>query len=173
MTLQAASRKEGYVQDDLNERIGVLTRREVEARLLAPVLGALGRELGEERVMEVLRSTIAEIAAQQGAALAEKVGGGSLAHFARSLELWTKGGALEIEVLGQTDEVFSFNVTRCGYAELYASLGIRPLGEILSCGRDFALIQGFNPQLRLQRTGTIMGGAAVCDFRYTLERDGD
>ena len=32
--------------DTLNARIGVLTRREVEARLLAPLVDALGEEFG-------------------------------------------------------------------------------------------------------------------------------
>jgi hypothetical protein len=34
--------------DDLNQRIGVLTRREVEARLLAPLVAALGKEFGSK-----------------------------------------------------------------------------------------------------------------------------
>ena len=42
-----------------------------------------------------------------------------------------------------TDVAFSFNVTRCRYAELYKKLGIRELGFALSCARDFALIKGF------------------------------
>jgi len=41
---------------DLNQRIGVLTRREVEGRLLAPLLAGLGREFGAERVLRVTRA---------------------------------------------------------------------------------------------------------------------
>jgi hypothetical protein len=36
--------------DHVNQLIGVLTRREVEARLLAPLVAALGRDFGEGRV---------------------------------------------------------------------------------------------------------------------------
>ncbi len=42
-------------QDRLNERIGVLTRREAEARILAPLIEALGREFERERVIEIVR----------------------------------------------------------------------------------------------------------------------
>jgi hypothetical protein len=57
-------------------------------------------------------------------------------------------------------------VTRCRYAELYHALGIPELGTLLSCNRDYALIEGFNPDVDLTRTQTIMEGATYCDFRY-------
>jgi hypothetical protein len=46
---------------------------------------------------------------------------------------------------------------------------MKDLGAILSCGRDGALGDGFNPRMRLVRTQTIMEGAGHCDFRYTME----
>lgn len=152
--------------DRLNETIGVLTRREVEARILAPLIDALGREFGHERVREIVRAEIVQIARRQGEALAATMEGDSLGHFADSMRFWTMGGALEIEVLEQTDEVFDFNVTRCRYAELYQALGLADLGFIFSCNRDYALIEGFNPDIELTRTMTIMEGAPHCAFRY-------
>ena len=125
-----------------------------------------------ERVNEIARQTIIRIAQEQGAALAESMGGCTLAHFAASLGAWTKGGALEMDVLEQSEGRFAFNVTRCRYAEMYRALGIPELGALLSCNRDFALIQGFNPSIELTRTQTIMGGAAFCDFRYELKPEG-
>ena len=155
-------------EEDLNS-IGVLKRREIEARIVAPLLGALGDEFGAERVNEIARQTVVRIAQEQGAALAESMGGCSLAHFAASLEAWTKGGALELEVLEQSETLFAFNVTRCRYAEMYRRLGIPELGALLSCNRDSALIQGFNSSIEFARTQTIMGGADYCDFRYELK----
>jgi hypothetical protein len=35
-------------------------------------------------------------------------------------------------------------------------------------GRDFALVEGFNPKINLTRTQTIMEGADYCDFRFTM-----
>jgi hypothetical protein len=49
---------------------------------------------------------------------------------------------------------------------MYRALGVPELGALLSCNRDFALIQGFNPDVELRRTQTIMEGAPHCDFRY-------
>ena len=59
---------------------------------------------------------------------------------------------------------------RIDYAEMYRALGIPELGAILSCNRDAALIEGFNPDVAFTRTQTIMGGASHCNFVYTLTR---
>ena len=155
-------------QDTLNE-IGVLKRREIEARILAPLIAAFAAEFGHERVVEIAQRVIVDIARRQGRALAEQMGGKSLPHFVQSKENWVKGGALAIEVLQASDTAYDFNVTRCRYAEMYRALGIPELGAVLSCGRDGALGEGFNAGLTLTRTQTIMEGAPVCDFRYRLD----
>ena len=159
---------ENIPPDTLNE-IGVLKRREIEARILAPLINAFAAEFGRERVIEIAKRVIVEIARQQGKNLAEQVGGNSLAHFAGSKDAWVKGGALETEILQVTDTAYDFNVTRCRYAEMYRALGIPELGSVLSCGRDFALGEGFNPNLKLTRSQTIMEGAPCCDFRYRID----
>jgi len=153
-------------EDDLHARLGVLTRREVEARILIPVIKALGEAFGRDAVLAVVRETIVRIAREQGAALSQQMGGDSLQHFVDSLAYWTKDEALKIDVIEKSEAVLSFNVTRCRYAELYESLGIREIGTTFSCTRDFALIEGFNPDISLERTQTIMEGADYCDFRY-------
>jgi hypothetical protein len=155
--------------DRLNAEIGVLKRREIEARIIGPLVDALGDEFGREHVLDVLRRVIVQIAHQQGAALVDQTGGNTLEHFGAVREQWQRGNALETEVLEQSPERLSFNVTRCRYAELYQALGLSELGAALSCNRDFALIQGFNPAVKLTRTQTLMGGAAYCDFRYELK----
>ena len=149
-------------------QIGVLTRREIEARLLAPLLVEFTEAFGQEQVYEIVRQVIIRIARQQGAQLAEQVGGHSLAHFAASMEAWKIDDAMQIEVLEQSEEQFSFDVHRCRYAEMYRELGIPKLGALLSCNRDYSLIRGFNPGVRLTRTHTIMEGADFCDFRFVL-----
>ena len=154
--------------DTLNAKIGVLTRREVEARMLKPLVAALGEKFGREAVLEVIRDTIMAIAREQGEALATAMGGCGSAEFAASLTYWQQDDGIVLDVLQDSAENLNFNVTRCRYAELYRALGISELGAILSCNRDAALIDGFNPDATFERTQTIMQGAAYCDFRYTF-----
>ncbi|MDH4066889.1 MAG: L-2-amino-thiazoline-4-carboxylic acid hydrolase, partial [Acidobacteriota bacterium] len=91
----------------LNE-VGVLTRREIEARILAPVIEALGREFDRGRVIEIVRDAITSIAREQGRAIAETAGGTSLADFAGTLEPWTRDGALTIQMRAHTDDRLDF-----------------------------------------------------------------
>lgn len=154
------------VQADRLNEIGVLRRREVEARIVAPLVEALAAEFGRERVLAIVRRTIIEIARGQGAQLAAQMGDNSLTAFRESLAAWTKDDALELEVLEQSDDRLAFNVTHCRYAEMYRALGVPDLGALLSCNRDFALIEGFNGDVTLTRTQTLLQGAACCDFRY-------
>lgn len=151
--------------DRLNA-VGVLTRREIEARILAPVIDALGQRFGRDEVVAVVRQVVGDIAREQGRAMAASRGDASLPSFARTLGPWTKDDALRLTVVQAEPARFDFDVTRCRYAEMYRALGIPELGEVLSCQRDAALIEGFNPDVTLERTHTIMQGAATCDFRY-------
>ena len=153
--------------DTLND-VGVLKRREIEARILAPIIDRLGDEFGQERVRELAAEVIVDVAKSQGATMADMLGGNDLAAFAGSMEAWTLGGALELEVVVQTDTSFAFNVTRCKYAEMYRDLGDADLGARMSCNRDGTMIEGFNPDITFTRTQTIMGGASHCDFVYEL-----
>lgn len=154
--------------DTLNE-IGVLKRREIEARVLMPVLERLGEELGKERVFAIARDVIIDVAREQGRELAQQMGGDDLGRFASALDNWKKGDAYQMDTLEETPERLSFNVTRCRYAEMYRSLGIPEVGALLSCNRDFSLVEGFNPDIELTRTQTIMGGASHCDFRFVAK----
>jgi len=95
--------------DTLTQDIGVLTRREVEARILAPVIDALGKRFGRDEVVEVVRDTIVELSRQQGAELSEAMGGKGCSAFQQSLQYWTKDDALHIEVKEQR------NVSRAGH----------------------------------------------------------
>jgi len=151
--------------DRLNA-VGVLTRREIEARMLAPVIEALGERFGRDEVVAIVRDVIVALAREQGRAMAETRQDASLTTFASTLEPWTRDDALRLEVREQSDDRLSFDVTRCRYAEMYRALGIPELGAVLSCNRDAALIEGFNPGVTLVRTQTIMQGAPCCDFRY-------
>ena len=48
--------------DHLNAQVGVLTRREIEARILAPVIEALAATYGREGVLATVRDAIIAIA---------------------------------------------------------------------------------------------------------------
>ena len=110
---------------------------------------------------------------EQARQFAAAVGGKtSIATFADRQELWTRGGALETEVLEKSETRYRFNVTRCKYAEMYRDMGLGEIGHLLSCQRDGTFCEGYDTSLKLERTQTIMQGATHCDFDYTYDKDG-
>jgi len=149
-------------------KIGILARREIEARIAGPLIQAFTKEIGYERVLEIVQGVIVSLARESGAMLREFVGGNSLEDLAKGMSLWTQDDAVTLDLLDLTPERISMNVARCRYAEMYRELGMAELGFTLSCGRDFAMVEGFNPRISLQRTQTIMQGADHCDFRFAL-----
>jgi hypothetical protein len=148
----------------------LIEQREIEARIVGPLVRAFAAELGQERTLAVVRTVIRELAQKSGGELAAALGATTMEAFAQSLDRWSEHGALEIEILEQSATQLSFNVTRCRYAEMYRALGLADLGGSLSCERDGALVKGFNPDIQLTRTQTIMEGAPCCDFRFRLHQ---
>lgn len=154
--------------EDLSQ-INILTRREIEARIAGPLIKAFIEEFGQDRVLTIVSRLIKSLARESGAELAQKMGSDTIAYFSRGLSAWKAGGALEMEELELTQTRYNFDVIRCRFADMYKKLGMEDLGFVLSCSRDFDLVEGFNPKMKLVRTKTIMEGYDRCDFRITLE----
>jgi hypothetical protein len=150
--------------------LGILARRRIEAEILALVYDELKEEAGVERARKILSKAVRRAAVDAGRAFASRTPGTTdLSTFHAIQPLWTKDGALEIETLQATPEAYDFNVRRCRYAESYKQMGLAEIGSLLSCNRDGAFCEGYDPRLKLTRTQTIMEGASHCDFRYRLE----
>ena len=128
--------REVQLMDHQKPGLPLLEQREIEARIVGPLLRAFAAELGQERALEIVGKVIRELARQSGRELAQALGESTLEAFARTLGRWSQNDALQIDILEQTPEKLSFNVTRCRYAEMYRSLGLADLGVSLSCQRD-------------------------------------
>ncbi|MFW9994511.1 MAG: L-2-amino-thiazoline-4-carboxylic acid hydrolase [Candidatus Odinarchaeota archaeon] len=154
-------------QEEKKQEISHLLVRELQAPLVSKLIKGFARAIGRDKALEIAQAVINEDAALSGKILADKLSGNSLEELLRIVQdVWARDGILEIENVSLDEETLSFDVTCCGYAEMYQRLGIRELGFLMSCSRDFAYMDGFNPEIELKRTKTIMEGDHVCDFRY-------
>jgi hypothetical protein len=149
--------------------IPTLVKRRLQAQVIGPIFAEMVLEVGEERAAAVLDRAIRKAAVAEGRAFAARAPGGttSMKDFIALYELWTRDGALEVELLEASDEKFDFNVTRCRYAEMYKEMGLGRIGHLLSCNRDGTFCEGYDPNITLQRDQTIMAGAPCCTFRYS------
>lgn len=155
----------------MTETMPILTRRRIEAAFARGVYAEMEAALGEAAARSILSAAVIRMAREGAARLAAQAPGGrpDLDSFRALQALWTAEDALRTEVLESTATTFHFNVTRCRYAEMYQAMGLAELGAVLSCNRDAAFCEGYDPKLKLTRTQTLMTGAAHCDFRYTWE----
>jgi hypothetical protein len=155
------------------ERLGILEQRRIEAAFARGIYEEMAATLGAGQAKAILARAVIKLARETGAAMAaDSPTGPSIAHFVSLQPLWTKGDALRVEVLRADETHYDFNVTRCRYAEMYRAMGLAELGAVLSCNRDGAFCEGYDPGLKLTRTQTIMGGAPHCDFRYVKREAG-
>jgi hypothetical protein len=152
--------------------MAMLERRRLEAKLLAHVYATVEEHHGVEAASRVIAESVRRAAIEQGAEMAAAIDGRtSLETFVAAQELWTRGGALAVEVDEASDTRFAFKVTRCEYARMYREMGLGNIGHLLSCQRDGTFCEGYDPKLKLQRTQTIMQGASHCDFEYTYDKE--
>jgi len=155
--------------------IPTLTKRRLQAAVIKPIYKEMVTELGGEKAQSILGNAIRKAAIEEASEFAGKAPDGttSLRSFIDLFELWTAGGALEIEVHEESETRFSFDVTRCQYAETYREMGIGQIGHLLSCNRDASFCEGYDPNIKLDREQTIMNGADRCTFRYRYENPSD
>jgi hypothetical protein len=147
--------------------ISHLQRRKIEGRILIPIIEEARKRFGDEPARELLLAVIRRLAIEDGARWGEAHGRdfASLKNVAE--KIWAGGGSLDVNVVSAGEDHLDFNVTRCRYAEFYKELGLAELGYLVHCNRDHAMIEGFNSDLTLARTQTVMEGAPHCDFRFS------
>lgn len=156
--------------------LSILERRRIEAEYARAVFDSMKAHVGEETARTILRDAVTGMAERTGAVMAAEDrtrGPVTLETFAERLKLWQQDDALRLEVLDRRPDRLDFNVVRCRYAELYEDLGVRDIGDILSCDRDGQFICGYDSRMTLTRTQTIMKGASHCDFRYRMAAESD
>jgi hypothetical protein len=152
------------------ETMAMLERRRIEAAMLKHVYDTLKASHGIEVAQRTIAEAVRKSAIEQAAEMAARVGGKtSLETFIDRQEQWTRGGALERDVIEESPTRYRYNVTRCRYAEMYRDMGLGEIGHLLSCQRDATFCEGYDKRITLKRTQTIMQGASHCDFDYTFE----
>lgn len=154
--------------------IPVIDQVKIQAQVLVPLIKTLQAELGKERADALVRKAIGAHYRRLGedwwrAKQSADIGNNLASAFAA----FSKGDSLDYRVRAQSQDAYEIDVTRCQYAQFYRELGEPELGFLLVCGLDFPFAEGFDPDVKLERTQTIMQGATHCDFRYHRVKAGD
>ena len=156
--------------------IPVIEKRKLQAEVIISIYDEMKDAFGEFKAKEILKNAIKKNAINEGGKLRQDIDKkvdkktSVINRFIDVFELWKSGGALEINEIKKTNKVYHFDVTRCKYAEMYDKMGIKDLGKLLSCNRDYNFSIGFDKNLKLERNKTIMDGHKCCTFRYQSQK---
>ena len=152
--------------------IPAIEQAKIQAQVLVPLIKALQTELGEERANALVRKALGAVYRRLGERWWQTKGSRHVGeNMASAFAAFAKDAALDYSVRAQSQEVYEIDVTRCQYAQFYKELGEPELGFLLVCSSDFPFAEGFDPDLKLTRSQTIMQGASHCDFRYRRQKE--
>jgi hypothetical protein len=151
----------------LQVSIPVIEQAKIQAQVLVPLVKALQAELGEERASSLVRKALGDVYRRHGEEFWRMKNEKNLGKImASAFTTFARGDALDYRVIEQSQDAFEIDVTGCRYAEFYKELDEPELGFLLVCSADFSAAEGYDPDIKLTRTQTIMQGASHCDFRY-------
>ena len=75
----------------------------------------------------------------------------------------------EYEVVRKSPEALEVIVTRCAHAENFQGFNAADVGMKMICMGDYAVVEGFNPDIMFRRPKTLMDGDECCHFIFELE----
>ena len=152
--------------------IPVIEEAKIQAQVLVPLVKALQAELGEDRANTLVRKALGEVYRRLGEQWWRSKESAHVGeNMAQAFASFAEGDALDYSVRGQSQDTYAIDVTGCRYAQFYKELGEPELGFLVVCSMDFPFAEGFDTNIRLTRTQTVVQGGSHCDFRYRRQED--
>ena len=147
--------------------VSVIEQAKIQAQVLVPLVKALQAELGEEKANRIVRNALGDLYRRFGEEFWRNKNEPDLGKsVASAFKTYAQGDALDYRIGEQSHDAFALDVTRCRYAEFYKEFGLQDVGILMHCNRDRAMVTGFNDEIALERSQTIMQGGSCCDFRF-------
>ncbi len=134
---------------------------------LVPVLQGLAKELGEERFFAALKKVAFESAFKAGEETAGQLPSNDFAAYGALVRERSYFGehVLTLEIVEDTPQAMELKITECLWAKTLRDMGAADIGYALICHRDYGDCQGFNPNITLTRSKTLMQGNDCCNHR--------
>jgi hypothetical protein len=123
-------------------------------------------EIGEERVIELIKKQTEQRLKEQAEKDLERLG---KSDFKSYISIFRDPGmlaSLTMEIIEDTDTIFEIKVTDCLAAESYLPYKAGDIGYAAVCWGDYNWASDFNPKIKLVRDKTLMQGHEYCNHRY-------
>ena len=126
----------------------------------------LQQELGEEKVIELIKKDTEQRLKAQAQRDLERLGNSD---FKSYISIFRDPGmlaSLTMEIIEDTDTVFEIRVTDCLSAESFLPSKAGDIGYAAVCWGDYNWATDFNPKIKLVRDKTLMQGHDCCNHKY-------
>jgi hypothetical protein len=129
-------------------------------------------EVGAEKGEAVIKKAVVDFGRTRGKRIAEKVTALGLeltfANFLIYLDLDSSAALTFVPSI--EDGNMTLSITRCAFYDGARDLGLGKYFHYYCRWVDNAILEGYNPDLVLEISETLSGGADACVFRYLIKR---
>jgi len=136
-----------------------------------PLMNHLAKEVGREKLVEMLKQAASEASAERMGKRAEEFQVRTPAVFVSPLK--AKGGMVEhvltLEVVEENEKAAELKVTECLWAKTFRGAQAADIGYAVACFPDYASACAFNPKMKMVRSKTLMEGHDCCNHRFIIE----
>lgn len=147
--------------------LSVRQRTERENESFIRFIRTLQEELGEGELVRLLNLNSAAYGRSIGELQAERSSDTSLRTFVNQFRPPRYSSILTHEVVEDSEKAFGLRVTECAIAEVFHAAGLGGnIGHAAVCNMDYYWPKAFNPNLKMERTKTLMQGDDHCNHRY-------
>jgi hypothetical protein len=134
---------------------------------------ALQSEMGEADLLRVLNGMSEEVGRRAGERTArmvrERGEEPTFEAFVAQFRPPRYQNSLTHEVVEDTQDTFELRVTECVWAEVFRQQGLGgEIGHAAVCNMDYAWPKAYSPNIRMERSKTLMQGHDCCNHRYLL-----
>jgi hypothetical protein len=133
-----------------------------------PLVLILEKELGRERVDQILETFIQEESKALAEAVVKAKGKNDLSVFKEEFGPGNKGATelLTLDVVEDTDKAYAIKISECIWAQTWRDAGAAHFGDRAVCLGDILFARAVNPKIDMTLTGTLMQGKDHCLLRY-------
>ncbi|MEN6560938.1 MAG: L-2-amino-thiazoline-4-carboxylic acid hydrolase [Acidobacteriota bacterium] len=168
--LTAAVQKPGYLEDSGMTAEAVFR---FSYEYLVPVLESMGKDVGREKLLELLKKGAAERYSRMVTAMAKGYPSRDLKSFVKMMDammaavpIYRKAFAYEVTEL--TDTVCETKYTVCLPAKLLREMSEADIGYALECSSSDPMVKAFDPRMSSSFLKNMMKGDSVCIERIVL-----
>ena len=135
-----------------------------------PLMQKLAEDVGREKLIELLKKASSSNAAQQMATMAQTMPKRDFAALKTFVKDFTNtvpyNLALVSEIVEDTDKVHEIKYIKCLWAKTFREANAADIGYATQCYPSEAMINAFNPKIKVTNPKNLMKGDDVCIERF-------